>query len=59
MPGENRIGFDNGGDVFEGLLAEFSADLGEGLTFAIREPYASFNPVAQDTILNDEILVAQ
>jgi hypothetical protein len=34
-PGEERSGFDNGGDVSEGLLAELLANLGESLTLGI------------------------
>jgi hypothetical protein len=59
MPGEYGIGFDDGGDVFEGLLAEFLADLGEGLTLGASELYTSFNLLAQDAIFGSEIFIAQ
>jgi len=59
MPGEKGIGFDDSGHVFEGLLAEFLADLGEGLALGIGELYAPFDLLAQNTIFSDEILISQ
>src|SRR5215510_6730023 len=35
MPGENRLGFDNGGDFLQRLLAEFLADRGQGLALDV------------------------
>src|SRR5215831_4148775 len=35
MPGENRIGFDDGSDFRQRLLAKFLADLGQGLALGV------------------------
>jgi hypothetical protein len=59
MPGENRLRFDDGGDFFQGLLAELFADFSQGPALSIGEQYTSFNLLAQDTIFGNEILVAQ
>jgi hypothetical protein len=52
------IGFDNGGDLFQGLFAEFLANLGQCLALGIRKLYTPFDLVAPDTIFGREILVA-
>jgi hypothetical protein len=59
MPGQNRIGFDDGGDFFQGLLAELLTNLSESSALGVGELYASFNLVAQDVIFGDEIVVSQ
>ena len=59
MPGENRVGFDDGGDFLQGLLAQLLADVGQRLAFAIRQPHATCDLVAQDAIFCHQILVTQ
>lgn len=59
MPGEDSSGFDDGGDLFKGLLAELVTDLSEVSALGVSELYASFNLVAQDAIFGGEIFVSQ
>src|SRR5262245_45934138 len=58
VPGQDRIGPDDGGRYLEGLLTKLVANLREGLPFGIRQPHASRELVAQHAILRDQILVA-
>ena len=59
MPGENRVGFDDGGDFFQGLLAELLAELSQGLALGVGELNTPLNLLAQDTVLCDHVFVAQ
>jgi hypothetical protein len=59
MPGENGVGFDDGGDFFQGLLAELLAELSQGLALGVGELNTPRNLLAQDTVLFDHVFVAQ
>jgi hypothetical protein len=59
MPGENRLGFDDGSDFLQRLLAEFLADLGQGLALGVGKLDPPCNVVAQNPILFDHVCVAQ
>jgi hypothetical protein len=59
MPCQERVGFDDGGNFFEGLFAQFLADLGQSLALGIGERYTPFNLFAQNTIFFDQVFVAQ
>ena len=53
VPAENRIGLDDVGHCLQGLLAQLLPNHGEGLPFAVAQPDAPFDLVAEDTILRD------
>src|SRR2546425_9839546 len=41
VPAKNRVGLDDLGHFLESLLAQFLADLGQRLAFAIRQPHTA------------------
>jgi hypothetical protein len=59
VPAENRVGLDNRRDFLQSLLAKLMAKLREGFAFAVAQPDAPCELVAQDAILCGEILVTQ
>jgi hypothetical protein len=46
VPAKNRVGLDNLGDFFQGLLAQLLADVRQGLSFAVTQPEAPLDLVA-------------
>src|SRR5438128_1103243 len=49
MPGENRVGFDDGGDFCQGLLAELLDDLSQDRAFGVGPLNTPRNLLAQGT----------
>jgi hypothetical protein len=58
VPAKNRVGLDNLGDFFQGLLAQLLADVRQGLSFVVTQPEAPLNLVAYEAILRDQIFIA-
>jgi hypothetical protein len=50
VPGENRIRFDNRGNLFECLLAELYTDLGEGFPLTVTEPDTASDLGAENAV---------
>jgi hypothetical protein len=59
VPAYNGLRFDDGGDLRQGLLTQFLADLGQSLALGITELDAPLDLVAQDAIFGYQILVSQ
>ena len=57
MPAQNRLGFDNGGDFLQRLLAELLADLCQSLALAVTQSYTSLELIAEHTIFSHEVLI--
>src|SRR5215510_13457883 len=57
VPGQDGVGFDDGGHLFEGFLPQLLADLSQSLALAIAEAHAALNLAAQDTIFRHQVLV--
>ena len=58
VPAKNRVGLDDRGHVLQGLLPQLVANDGQRLAFAVTQPGAPFELVAEETIFRDQILVA-
>ena len=59
VPAENRIGFDESGNLLQGLLAQRLTDVSQCLAFAITQPEASLDLVSEDTVFRHQLFVAQ
>jgi hypothetical protein len=57
VPGQDGVGLDDGGHVFEGFLPQLLADRSQRLALTVAEAHAALNLVAQDAILRDEVLI--
>ncbi len=58
VPAKNRVGLNDLGHFLQGLLPQLVANCGQRLAFAVTQPDAPFELVAEDTIFRDQILVA-
>jgi hypothetical protein len=58
-PRKDGVWFDDGSDLFQGLLAELFTNLREGLPLPIAQPDAALNLLAQKAILRHQVFVAQ
>jgi hypothetical protein len=58
VPGQDRVGTDDAGDLFEGFPAELLADHGQGLSLAALQAKPSTDLAPQDPLLGDEVVVA-
>jgi hypothetical protein len=59
VPAENGVGLDDRRHVLQSLLAQPVANIRQGLAFAVAQPDAPFELVAQDAILRHQVLVTQ
>jgi hypothetical protein len=59
VPGENGVGHDDGGHLWQCLLAKFSPNLGKGLPLGIAAPDAALNLPAQLAILRHQVFIAE
>jgi hypothetical protein len=59
LPAEDGVRFDDAGHLLQGFLAQFLADLGQGLPFRVTELNPPFDLVAQDAVFCDQVLDSQ
>jgi hypothetical protein len=59
VPAKDGVRLDDLGHFRERLLAQLLADLGQGLTLAVTQPYTSLELIAKNAIFGHQILVAQ
>src|SRR5712691_4308048 len=59
VPGEDGVGLGNSGDLFQALLAQLLANLGECSPLVLRELHAPLDLLAQNAILCDEVYIAK
>ncbi len=59
MPGQNRVGFNDVGNLRQGLFTQPLADLSQCSTLGVGEWHATLNPVSQNAIFGHEILISQ
>ncbi len=59
VPGHNGVGFDDGGDLLQGFLAQLLTHRGQDLALAIAQSHVTSDLLAQDTILSDQVLIPQ
>ncbi len=59
MPGQDGVGFDDGGDFLQSLFPELLADRSQRLALSVGELHAPCNLVAQDTVFFDHVFVSQ
>ena len=59
MPGQDGVGFDDGGDFLQGLFTELLAERSQCLALGVGELHAPCNLIAQDTVLFDHVFVSQ
>jgi hypothetical protein len=59
VPAENCVGLDDRRHVLQSLLAQFVANGGQRLAFAVTQPDTPLDLVAKDTIFRNEILITQ
>ena len=59
VPAENRVGLDDRRHVLQSLFAQFVANGGQRLAFAVTQPDTPLDLVAKDTIFRNEIFITQ
>jgi hypothetical protein len=59
VPAQEGIGLDDGGNVLQRLLAQRLANVGQRLTFTLRQPHTTYELVAQEAIFGHQGLVAE
>ncbi len=59
MPGQNRVGLHDGGNLLQRLLAQLLADLCEGFALAVGQVDPSLDLLTQDAVLRRQVFVAE
>src|SRR5712692_1684518 len=59
MPSQDGVGLGNRRYLFQGLLAQLLAKLGEYLAITIRELHAAVDLLAENAILGSQVRIAQ